>query len=185
VTDIEKVRVIIQDTPLYAKEEISMDGVQKSVQMVYFPLISSTVTVTGTAAHPPDSVGEDNGDLHWNTALAIGVYTFEYNHVNLLDSAIQAFLDLESGEAQPVKLAAADALDAIASSQALIQKKLKVLDLETDGPALAKALRDHAISLRKQVFSQDFDEPTFDIAEQINDGPGFSEKVLKDFLRGM
>lgn len=67
-----------------------------------------------------------------------------------LDTEIDAFLALESGD---VRLAAAQALDAIASSETLILKKIRQLGgaLETDGPAVAKALREHASALRKQA----------------------------------
>jgi hypothetical protein len=67
-----------------------------------------------------------------------------------LDDEIEAFLTLEDGD---VRLAAASALDAIASSETLILKKISQLGgaLVTDGPAVAKALRDHAKALRDQV----------------------------------
>lgn len=49
-----------------------------------------------------------------------------------------------------VRRAAAMALDTIASSEALISKRIRTLDLQTDGPAVAKALRDHAQRLREE-----------------------------------
>lgn len=63
------------------------------------------------------------------------------------DDEITAFLTLE-GDA--VKLAAAQALDAIASNEALVSKRIRTLDLQTDGPAVAKELRAHATALRAQ-----------------------------------
>lgn len=94
-----------------------------------------------------------------------------------LDTEIDAFLTLESGD---VRLAAAQALDAIASSEALILKKIRQLGgaLETDGPAVAKALREHATALRKQVTEAaagDVDG-LFDIAEMGLDA--FSRREL-------
>lgn len=50
-----------------------------------------------------------------------------------------------------VKRAAADALDTIASSEALISKKLTTQDRSTDGPAVADALRKHADALRARA----------------------------------
>ena len=47
-------------------------------------------------------------------------------------------------------LGAAQALDIIASSEALLSKKITTQDLTTDGPAVAEALRAHAAALRKQ-----------------------------------
>lgn len=79
------------------------------------------------------------------------------------------------------KLAAADCLDIIATSEALIQKRIKMLDLSTDGPAVADSLRKHAQTLREQVYK----EPSYDIAEQVLDEAGFVEKLTKDWWRGL
>lgn len=79
------------------------------------------------------------------------------------DDEIAAFLALEDDS---VKRAAATALDQIASSEALIQKRIKLLDLQTDGPAVAKALREHAATLREQADSEEI-TGTFDYAEMV------------------
>jgi hypothetical protein len=68
------------------------------------------------------------------------------------DDQLTAFLTLESAN---IKRAAADALDAIAVSEALISKKITTQDLSTDGPAVAKALRDQAKALRDQAAVDD------------------------------
>lgn len=47
-----------------------------------------------------------------------------------------------------VLLAAADALDAIATSEVLLGKKIRTQDLSTDGPAVAAELRAQAAKLR-------------------------------------
>jgi hypothetical protein len=60
---------------------------------------------------------------------------------------IGTFLDLNAGA---VRLAAAEALDTIASNEALVSKKITTQDLSTDGPATAASLRAHAASLRAQ-----------------------------------
>jgi hypothetical protein len=73
------------------------------------------------------------------------------------DTEIQTFLDLEGGA---VKLAAAQALDAIASNEAMVSKRIKTLDLQTDGPAVAKSLREHASALREQVVGGEFEVTT-------------------------
>lgn len=49
------------------------------------------------------------------------------------------------------ELGAAAALDVIASSEALLSKKITTQDLSTDGPAVAASLRAHAKALRGQV----------------------------------
>lgn len=64
------------------------------------------------------------------------------------DSDLLVFLTLEGDS---VKLAAAQALDAIASNESLVSRRIKTLDLQTDGPAVAKDLREHAARLRQQV----------------------------------
>ncbi len=92
------------------------------------------------------------------------------------DEEIEAFLSLEDGD---LKLASAQVLDSMASNEAVIQKQIKLLDLTTNGPAVAKALRDHATELRRQVD----EEPAFDFAEQVNDSFSYREKILKDAIR--
>jgi hypothetical protein len=64
------------------------------------------------------------------------------------DAQITALLDME---AESVKRAAALALETIASSEALVSKKIRTLDLQTDGPAVAAELRARAKSLREQA----------------------------------
>lgn len=66
----------------------------------------------------------------------------------LTNTQIETFLELEDGN---VKLAAAQALDTIASSETLVAKVIKTQDLSTDGPKTAADLRAHAKSLRAQV----------------------------------
>lgn len=68
------------------------------------------------------------------------------------DAQITAFLAIESGN---VRLAAAQALDTIASSEALVSKKVRTLDLQTDGPAVAAELRARANGLREQAADVD------------------------------
>lgn len=58
-----------------------------------------------------------------------------------------AFLAVNGGT---VRLAAAQALETIAASEVLISKKIRTQDLATDGPAVAKELRELAASLRQQ-----------------------------------
>jgi hypothetical protein len=81
------------------------------------------------------------------------------------DAQISALLSLESNN---VRLAAAQALDTIATSEALVSKKIRTQDLQTDGPAVAKELRERAKALREQADNIDPDtgEPfAFDIVD--------------------
>lgn len=96
------------------------------------------------------------------------------------DDEIAAFLAMENDS---VKRAAATALDQIASSEALIQKRIKLLDLQTDGPAVAKALREHAAVLRAQA---DDEETTgaFDYAEIVTNQFSARDRLWNQMLRG-
>lgn len=96
------------------------------------------------------------------------------------DSEIEAFLAMENNN---VKLAAAAALDQIASSEALIQKRIKLLDLQTDGPAVAKALREHAAALRKQADDEET-AGAFDYAEMVVNPFSARERLWNQRLRG-
>ena len=78
------------------------------------------------------------------------------------DADIEAFLDLEGD----IRLAAAQALDSIAVSEALVQKVLKTMDTQTDGAKLAEALMKRAASLRAQAAQVDEDDDDqFAVAE--------------------
>jgi hypothetical protein len=85
----------------------------------------------------------------------------------LSDAQITAVLALEAAD---VRLAAAQLLDSIATSEALVSKKIRTQDLATDGPAVAAELRARAAELRRQSDSgqgstsddADFSIVTFD-----------------------
>lgn len=63
----------------------------------------------------------------------------------------------------PVSRAAADALDAIATSEALVSKVIRTADgVTTDGAKLADTLRKQAATLRAQADRDDLDEGDLD-----------------------
>ena len=64
------------------------------------------------------------------------------------DAELTAFLTLNGDDP---RMAAADALDVIGSSQVMILKYITVNDLTTNGPAVGKELRDRATALRGQA----------------------------------
>jgi len=68
------------------------------------------------------------------------------------DVEINTFISMAAEN--DIRLAAAEALETIARSEALVQKKIKLLDLTTDGPAVAKSLMDSAKSLREQAANE-------------------------------
>ncbi|MER5420335.1 hypothetical protein [Streptosporangium roseum] len=86
------------------------------------------------------------------------------DEANLLlnDPQIEAFLAMEGS----VKLAAAQALDTIASSEALVSKVIKTQDISTDGVKVAAELRARATELRRQVNEGDGDDSVgFDVVD--------------------
>lgn len=79
------------------------------------------------------------------------------------DEDIEAFLSIEGDD---IRLATAQALDTIAASEALVQKVIKTMDVQTDGAKLAEALMKRAKALRDQAAGlvADDDDP-FAVAE--------------------
>ena len=96
------------------------------------------------------------------------------------DEEITNFLSItEIDGERDVRLAAAQALEVMASSEAIVQKKLSMLDLTTDGPAVAKSLRESAKALRDRVE----EEPAFGWAEQSLNPAVTYEIIRKNALR--
>jgi hypothetical protein len=77
------------------------------------------------------------------------------------DAELQVFLD-DNGD--DTRLAAADALETIASDSVLLLKAVTLLDVTTNGPAMATALMARAAGLREQVSAED-EDAGFDVAE--------------------
>lgn len=63
----------------------------------------------------------------------------------LTDNQLEGYLTLNEGS---TRLAGADALMAIATTEVLLAKKIRTQDLSTDEPAVAEALRKQAQGLR-------------------------------------
>lgn len=66
------------------------------------------------------------------------------------DGQLNAFLSLYEGSAGQVWYAAADAVDALATSEAYISKVIRTEDLQTDGAKVANALVLRAQELRRR-----------------------------------
>lgn len=88
------------------------------------------------------------------------------DHEIFSDEEIEALLALNDGN---VRLAAADALDQIAASQALILKYIEVNGLKTNGQAVANALHQQAESLRSQAAAEAAEDDNY---IDIIPGPG-------------
>lgn len=92
------------------------------------------------------------------------------------DAEIDAFLDMNDDS---VRLAAASALETIATDQALVLKVLVSLDLETDGAKVADSLMKRAASLREQEESVG----AFDVAEMVVNDFSERERLYNEILR--
>ena len=96
------------------------------------------------------------------------------------DDDIDAFLSLESSG---VKKAAALALETIASSEVLVQKRIKLLDLSTDGPAESAELLKRASLLRAQAEEDEEGEYSpIDYAELVYDDFSWRERLVDEAL---
>jgi hypothetical protein len=77
---------------------------------------------------------------------------FDESQPIFTDEHLTGYLSLKAGS---VKRAAADALDAIATSEVLLGKKIRTQDVTTDGPAVAADLRKKARELRDEADAED------------------------------
>lgn len=93
----------------------------------------------------------------------------------LSDELLEGYLQMEG---QKVLRAAAAALDAMATSDILISRKIRTQDLQTDGPAVAAALRAQAQALRIRADAEDADGAA--LFEIIPNGATFAEAAERD-----
>jgi len=98
------------------------------------------------------------------------------------DNEIDAFLAMVSNS---VFRAAAVALFQIAASETLVQKRIKLLELTTDGPSEAEALRKLALEYQEKADLAEAAEEggSFDYAEMVYDDFSFRERLAKEALR--
>lgn len=99
------------------------------------------------------------------------------------DAEVDTFLTLMGSN---ILKAAALALETIAGRETLIQKRIKLLDLQTDGPAEAAALLAQAKRLREAAAEMEEAEvgAVFDYAEMVVDAFTRRERREKEALRG-
>ena len=76
----------------------------------------------------------------------------------LSDDMIRGYLTLAGDN---LRRAAAEALDAIASSEVLVSKVIRTQDRATDGAAVAAELRKHAAALRRRADEEDAEHDPF------------------------
>lgn len=101
----------------------------------------------------------------------------------LTDPQVQGFLDLNDGH---VRRAAADALDAIATSETLVSKVIRSQDLQTDGAKVADSLRKHADRLRQVADAADaLDADIFDVVTIGSSGRTSAEGAERPLVWGL
>lgn len=106
--------------------------------------------------------------IDFTTALGkVRLYTADLDEAAPLigDDVLTGFLALHGDE--PL-LAAAEALEAMATSEVLVARKIRTQDLSTDGPAVAAELRRRAADLRARFEAENTD---FTIVPFCADGP--------------
>ncbi|MFA4972446.1 MAG: hypothetical protein WC683_07515 [bacterium] len=97
------------------------------------------------------------------------------------DDEIDAFLAMNGNE---VKLAAAAALEQMASNEAMVLKVISNNGLSTNGAAVAQALMARAAKLREEYQQQaDEDFCGFDIAEYADNPAQTLELLIKESMR--
>lgn len=83
------------------------------------------------------------------------------------DEHISAFISLHDEDSPGLHRAAADAVEALATSEAMISKVIKTEDLQTDGAKVANALLVRARQLREEADREEAkdDQSAFDIVD--------------------
>jgi hypothetical protein len=184
---VATVRLLAADPEYHDRAATTGDGATTEFRVPHSPVVSGSVTVTVAGAAQVEGV-------NFTFDLPTGLCTFlagsvpalladvviTYRHTLLSDADLAALLTLEGND---VRLAAAQALDIIASSEALVSKKIELLDLKTDGPAVAKALRDHAQRLRAQAAAAVGEVAAIDWAEIVVDDFSARDRILAEALR--
>lgn len=155
MSDISIVRNLIPDRYEFDQATITPNGTDTLFNLPNYPVLdaSQSVYVGGVLKTETSdyTIDNDTGVIVFTSAPTDAVVV-TYKYSILSDEAIQDYLDLEGGDH---KLAAADALEAVAVNEALVLKIVKLLDLQVDGTALAKTLLGRAKALRDQVLVDD------------------------------
>lgn len=106
----------------------------------------------------------------------------EVNTPVFQDEELNAFLAVQGGS---WRRAAAVALERIATSQILLLKVITILDVKTDGAAVAKALLAQAHQLRVDAAAaEDENGSTFEVIEMVTNDFGYRERIQDEYLRG-
>lgn len=185
MSDITTIRTLIADPIRYDRSAATGDALTKEFMVPNSPVVpdSQTVMLAGVVKTEGTdyTFDDDLGLVTFTTAPGASVaIAVTYRFSVLSDVQLQALLDIEGGV---VLLGAALALESIAASEVLVQKRIKQLDFETDGPAEAKELRALAEVYRKRADAAAGDGAGFDSAEFAETFWQQREKLYKEQLR--
>ena len=122
-----------------------------------------------TASYTPD--GSDVNDVR---LLISDIGGTGGSYFIFQDEEIARFL---AQRGDNISLAAASALRVMATNEAMVSKRIKFLELETDGPAVAKALLASADAFEKQ--GEEFDGENEIIEWGVDD---FSRRTLRGYI---
>jgi len=174
---IADVRMLIPDLAQYDRVSEVADGLTYDFRTMY-PIVAASakayvnavLQVLGVAY----TLDEDLGVSTFVVAPEDGsTVSHTYQHTILSDAQITAFLALEGND---TRLATAMSLETIASSEVLVQKVIKIMDLSTDGARVSAELRARAQALRDAVAGSG----AFGWAEVPMDQFAYREKLLRD-----
>ena len=97
------------------------------------------------------------------------------------DDEIAFYLELNDSD---VRRAAAELLDVWASDEAMVTKAIRLLDISTNGPAVAASLREHATRLRALAAEADLiGDSGIEIAEMALGPFSLREQIINKGLR--
>lgn len=176
------VRALIPDKPQRGADTATGDGSTTDYELAHAPVQAGTlvVRVGGIVQSLGYTVDVNLGVVSFSSPPTLGVaLAFSYQHTLLSDDDLSTFLTLEGNDD---RLAAAQALDALAANQALVLKVLTLMDLRTDGAAVSRELRARAAALREQA--NQYGAGAFDIAELVTTPFAARERIEKEWQRG-
>ena len=102
------------------------------------------------------------------------------------DEEIELYKDLNGGGSDTVTIlnTAAQLLDVWATDEAMVTKAVQLLDVMTDGPAVARQLRYHAVLLREQAEALALEgDAGFDTAEMALGPFSLREQITNEALK--
>jgi hypothetical protein len=181
---VATVRLLASDPEQFDRYTVTGAG-ELDFQLPHFPVVdgSQSVTVAGVAKTEGADYTINNTTGVISFTVAPGLVVATYRYTLLSDADIQTLLTLEGDSDY---MAAAQCLEVIAASQALILKVISAMDITTNGAAVAAALMTRAKSLRERATSADMEtDAGFDWAEQVPNDFAFRERVRNQALRGL